>query len=372
MLVKKWMSEHVLKFYFILFLQLIIYVVYFFWGEAHNLEAIKDLFYSFSFFIMLSWLYWLVRDRGVVIFDAIFKALFVMLILTSGIVIFELISGIHLPSHSDEPQFALVPTAFFTNPNNLGMITVLIFAFVYFWAAYRNNRLIQVLSVIISTFIILASLSRLSLLLFVAYFFLYQFVVFRLSRIIISGVLLVLILAGSSLLLNNISSVQTDNPVIQRSVERISSVNNLDEQTHSESSVSKRIKVWKNIFSNAEDHLIGHGWGDHKKFLHKEVRVDMNNIHSFILEMIYNVGILGVIPIILFFLLLIIYALMIFPQSRIPRFALIHIILFLFLSNVPSGIIRFSLVWFVMTIPVTLLFLSSGIEQEINAYSDEK
>lgn len=364
MAIKKGFSENVIKFYFLLFIQLVIYVVYFVWGNSHGLEAVKDLFYSMIFLVLLIWLYWMVKSHGLKVYHVIYKTLFFFLILICAIVIFEMITGLHLPAHSEELKFAFVPTAFFTNPNDLSVAAVMIFAFVFFWAGLRKDRAIQVVSLIITAFIVFVTLSRLSMFVFLIYIISYQFVKLNYIRLLVSASLLLVVLLMSTLLIYNVSDIQVRNPVVQRSLSRVVSVHEFNEQAHSASSANKRLEVWKKILSNPGDYIIGHGWGDHTQFLHREVGVEMNSMHSYLLEMIYNVGILGILPIILFFISMLVIAALLSNNSVIARYAFIHILLLLILTNVPSGVIRFPLIWFVMTLPVTLLLLHPHVNTQ--------
>ncbi|NOZ35752.1 MAG: O-antigen ligase family protein [Chlorobi bacterium] len=244
----------------------------------------------------------------------------------------------HLPSHNSLNLF--VPTAFYTNPNDLSVIVISIYM-VLMVLNQKSNKRTDLFISLITGVIIFFTLSRLSLLVFI----LLAMTKF-LSKKYLKRVFILAGIVGLFLLIvSNIKVPEKSDSLIDRSIIRANSILNITEQKENKiSSLSVRFDIYNIPFKNAEDFIIGKGFNSDEEVINK-YKSETNpiiNSHSFFIQSIFYFGWFGFLVLLTFFIFLIMYSV---TNSEINKYFLYIIISQMLIINIPSSIIRMPVIW---------------------------
>ena len=315
--------------------------------DSINLRIVAKYFYLLTIPILFIVTMKIGNTYGNFFFRKVYVLVKFLLALLFLVTIMEVTLGIHMPSHGEEGQILNLPTAFFVNSNELGVMTLLLFIlFVSFNEKY-GKRKEYYLFIGITFFIEIITFSRIAVVSFVIFFPLYFILVRHKS---IRYIMIIIVGAGITIYaLTNIVNVYVPN----KNLDITGWVNNrllsiIDESTYDENarnSFAVRYAIYSYPFINPEEFILGHGLIGDEKVLSKVVRWSgITNAHSFFVELIYDFGWLGLILIITFFTGIYIF---LFRNSQNDdfRYGIIFVSLFILLINVSSSIIGKPIIW---------------------------
>jgi hypothetical protein len=320
-----------------IFLLFALGVMHFIFYFKFEIEVFKDFFYFTFIPVQFLVIILLGNKFNWDFFKTMFNLSFNLLVLLFLITIFEFFTNIHFRSHNSSEN--LIPSGFFTNSNDLSVVAIsLLMLLMAFSRTYSNSKK-DIVITLFSGIIVFITLSRISI---IAYFIL---VFFKFASKINTNKLVILIVPIASLLIiiSQIKLPSKSNSIIERSIIRINSLNNLESQfNNKKSSLAIRYDIYKIPFNNPSYFITGCGFNSDKKIIEKfsSSSHKIINSHSFFIQLIFYFGWLGFAILSLFFLMLFLisalksnytFLLIIFSQALI--------------INIPSSIMRMPIVW---------------------------
>ncbi len=333
------LSKNELVFFMPILLNYLLGVFTFFYAGNYQVELSKDLYYfSIIPFLFISILL-LGKHYGISFYKEANRTVYSLLVLLFIIMVFELLTGIHLPSHSKEPTLNLTPTAFFTNPNDFSIITLSLYLFfvVSNRSFFSKKRLI--IASVITAIIILSTLSRIGLVV-------YTLVIIHISlnkKIAQRLFVLLGLLLGLFIIINTIKVPSSSTNLIGRNIVRIQSIFNPNQQiSNKNSSIQVRADIYKIPFVNQGDFWMGHSFQSEAVIInqYKTKNYKIINSHSFFIETIFALGWPSFMLYLIFFILILSYAI----TNKYPLLVILTIS-YLLLLNVSSGYIRNPIFW---------------------------
>lgn len=335
-----------------------VFLVLFYEGD---IEELKDYYYL-SFFVFMPILFYVAydtyRDNFI---KLVFNSVLFMNIISVLILIYEFITGNHLPMHTEEKHIIAMPSAFFRNPNDIAALLVLTFPFLFYYSKSINQKKIMRLFFSGITLLgLLITMSRLSIILFFLFPIFYFYVekkIFKSVAFIVSYTVIFIFLLNL-----NIKEKKEDNyNVVTKNFNKILSVLSLDERLDkNNSSISTRFYIYSKPFLKPQNYIIGKGFRGDKKDLSNDINTGIVNGHSFFIEIIYNFGFVGFIPLFIIFLSIFILLIKKRKIHKKYRFLLINFIYFSLLINVSSSIVRKPSTWIVYSIIIVALFVKEN------------
>lgn len=320
-----------------------------------DIDQIKDFFYSTYIITLLFLAYLGVKEYGEKFLLLSLKTLLIIFSVLFIIVIYEALTGFHF-KHSvsyNNPNIN-VPTAFFHNPNDLSIAVTIFFPLVFFLSDYFNKKIYKFLFSFYTVSIVIISLSRMAFVLLMCFPF---FLLIQRKKLIKLSIILIFITILFSFLLSlKIDYLPNTGTFYNRTYNRIVTILKYNENAKDKSSsIHQRLEVYKIVIDKPCDYILGKGFQSGEAILRKNSRIDFTDPHSFLVETIFNVGFLGLIPILLFIFLPLYFSFINFDKHELYRFSLVQLIYFIFLINISSSIYRLSLVWIPLVFVYSLI-----------------
>ncbi len=332
-----------------------------------DIADVKHFYYLNYLLIIPLWIYSTYKVHGEKLFKVIYDTVYIMLILSLLVLFAELITNLHLPTHNTEQEFEKIPSGFFTNPNDTAAITVMLYPFILFFGLKQNKPFKTLIITLVVLAINIICMSRISFLFFLLTP-MFWLIVKRKYVLFISLSLAFAIIAG---IIMNIELEYYKNPenTWQRNVNRFASLLDEDDARDlSNSSFRQRFALYSYPVKNMSEFITGYGFGGSKVALKKESSIWVKNPHSFVVELIYDFGFLGVLPFIFAIMFLAYKIIKKSPVNEVYRYALIQLLYFLALTNISSSIIRKPIFW----IPYSILMLISVVpDKKLKIVADE-
>ena len=304
-----------------------------------DIEIVKDFFY-FSFLpVILIFSLLICNNDNKLHMKLFYRASIFIFYLLFATVIYELYTGNHLPAHSEDLAQKFVPSAFFTNSNDLSVFTLALFLAFTVLNKYFDSKFQYLLITFITGFIIFVTLSRSSLLVFILYFIFSYLKKISFKRSLILVFSLIIIINGFILIHSKLQTNETYNRALSR-VESISNIS-LKSETKDVSS-NLRFSIYKIPFMNFSKFIIGNGFNSDEEVMKYYDTGKLTNSHSFLIQLIFYFGWLGFILLLSFFLSIIIYVII---NNKNNFQILFFIFAQLIIINIPSSIIRMPVIW---------------------------
>jgi len=317
-----------------------------------NIEEAKDFYYLFYYLIVPLLFYAAYKLEGKSIFRTIYNSLNLMIFISLLVMIYEIYTGNHLANHSIEKQFDNVPTAFFTNPNDMAAFAVIFYPFLFYYSVQNDKKITLFLVTIILLLINYLCFSRISFFVFFT-FPIFYLILKKKYLLWFSSVMLILYVI---FLFFNLNLKKNDDPhtIYERNFNRVVSL--LEEKKGSSySSFNQRFTIYGEPFKKPKKYILGYGFKGSFKALAHRTDLHVNDPHSLPIGLIYNFGFLGALPFYIAFFFIFIKLSTQFNSNEMYRFAFLQIFYFLVLVNIPSEVIRVPLVW--IPYAITLLIV---------------
>ncbi|MEO2268654.1 oligosaccharide repeat unit polymerase [Pseudoalteromonas sp. YIC-656] len=334
---------------FLMFLLLAL-VTTLFYGESSQVE---DLFYLVHLFLAFNAVYFIIKwklfsERFLLYF---FSAIVALLALSAALQILGILGIIPLiwaPEGRPEGFDKLV-TGPFANPNDLAVVELMLFCYVY-WLADKLNRFpLKLFLIACTAFVILVTLSRASIVLFAVYFILLSLYKKQYLKLL---ALTLFAIASLAILITFASSFKVkgdDSGLVQRNLNRIASIDRMLSSKSNDSS-GIRVNSYRYFFENIDEFAEPRGTDNYESFYNR-ADFDKNliryNPHSFFIESTLSFGYAGLL------LLCLLMAFFTYYSMAVPNsYPVILIVFFIILSNIPSSIIKMPALW----VPLFLAF----------------
>ncbi len=346
--------------FFIPLVALFIYgsVTLFFHGIS-DIEVIKDYYY----FIYIPVLYYCILLLSNKFNDDFFTIIkwfgHFLIYFLFAFTLFEFITDIHLPVHA--PNRFHIPSAFFTNANDLSVIMIQLFMLISVLKKKTDPQWIYTVAFLLTTFIVFVTLSRLALVAFIVIsIFIFLSNSFRWKDLIINSLVIISTLVYLS---TGLPTSKSSTTTVDRSKTRIFSmthpgfgesesdensdlaISNLNSEGDTVVSSTKvRLDIYKIPFNNPKEFVFGYGFNSDKTIIQKfkTLPYKIVNSHSYFIQLIFYFGWIGFSFMVFFFGSLTVYAFLNFRQLS---FFLAVLFVQVLLLNIPSSVMRFPLVW---------------------------
>jgi len=310
----------------------------FFINGYYDIETFKDFFYFTFIPIQFIIILFLANKNNKYFFKQVYRVSFLLLVLLFFIVIFELLTGIHLPSYNSINVY--LPAAFFSNPNDLSVIVISLYMLLMA-IKINSNKKKDLLISLVAGFIILVTLSRGAFLVFI-FLAISKFISTKyVKRIFI----LIAVGVGVLLAARQIKIPQQSDSLIDRSLIRINSIANFKTQKNIKgSSVNVRFDIYKIPFKHPKKFIFGNGFNSDKEIIQKYngKNFAIINSHSFFIQVIFYFGWISFMLLMIFFITLIIYSI---NNKGSSNFLFLIVISQMIIINIPSSIMRMPVIW---------------------------
>ena len=325
-----------------------------FFHGISDIEVIKDYFYFIYIPVLYYCIVLLSNKFDNDFFTTIKWFAHFLIYFLFAFTLFEFITDIHLPVHA--PNRFHIPSAFFTNANDLSVIMIQLFMLISVLKKKADPQWLYTTAFLLTTFIVFVTLSRLALVAFIVISgFIFLSKSFRWKDLIIN----VLIIASTLIYLStDLPTAMSSKTTVDRSKTRIHSMTHLDygEAKDSEkpslntegdtivSSTKVRLDIYKIPFNNPKEFIFGYGFNSDKTIIqkYKTLPYKIVNSHSYFIQLIFYFGWIGFSLMIFFFGSLTVYGFLNFKQMS---FFLPVLFVQVLLLNIPSSVMRFPLVW---------------------------
>jgi len=329
--------------------------------EYFGIEEFKDFYYTLSILPMMLIIHRAIKINPERLFASLSNILLILYTVSTIIVILEITTGIHLPgSRANDAgngvyaaYLANIPTGFFYNPNDMSMHIILFFPLLYCILRKRYNNKLLFFFTIITAFLLLATLSRSALILFIFFPLFLQFIKGKFKKIIISYTILLSVVV--SFFKFSPEKINADG-VIGYNYNRIMSIANVSSELESNNSIGTRLDVFGLFFSNPENFLLGNGFQSKYSVLNNS-SVLTDHPHSLVIEFIFNFGIIGTIPIFIVIFYPFFYSSINFSKNIVYRFIVVQSFFLYVAMHIPATSIRYVSVWLVLAILYSLMYL---------------
>ncbi len=318
---------------------------------------IKDFYYLFYILFVPFLLYSAYKVYGFKLLETIYNYVFIMLALSLVVILVEIKTGFHLPVHNEEEAFRNVPSGFFTNPNDMASIAIMLYPFMLFTGIKQNKIFKTIIITLITIAISGICFSRISLIILIC---LPLFWLLIKQKYVLFVFLFTGAVFGILMLMHYKMDYYKDPENIwERNINRVASF--LDQDNRGEdSSFSQRFMIYSTPFEAPQNYVIGYGFRGSLKALKKNPLLWVKDPHSFPIELIYNFGFLGFLPF-FFAILFLLYKIMVnFKIDEVYRYGLVQLIYFLLLVNISSSVMKKPVVW----IPYSIVMLITVIPQK--------
>lgn len=314
-----------------------------------NVDQIKEFYYS-SFFISLFLLiYWGVKYHGIRLIKISFNTIFILYLLMFVIVLFEIITMLHLPASraAIDVGFANYPTTFFYNPNDFATAIVLFFPLLYYFARILGDRKKIIFITLLSICFTTVTMSRLALILLLVFPVFILFIKNKLKQFVLA----IFVFIGIFILLTNLNYqyASKNDSINSRNMNKFVSifdVSGKDKSNSQSNSVVKnvRYKVFAVIINNPRDFILGKGFLSSETLYDNKI-IPIKNPHSYWAESIFNFGFIGFFPILFIFAILLVLSFYNFSKHYLYRISIVQLFYFIVLVNIPSGILCLPILW---------------------------
>ena len=347
----------VLYSFFIFFLIEFLYLVFYY----RCIEQVVEFYYSSFIFSTFLLVYYVVKYDYERFIKITFKTVFFIYLVMFFLVLYELITLNHLPGSKAgiEEGFKLFPTAFFHNPNDFAVVVVMFYPVIYYFFRILKCKVKFTILSILTLFFVLATMSRLALILLVIFPFFLLFIhnkikyLFFISAFFFSLFFILIKVDFNYLSLNN--------ELLQTNVNKIITIfKSFDDDGHlteqgSSIITNVRFKMYQFVFDDPTSFIFGKGFIASEVFF-KNNLIPIPNPHSYWVEIIFNFGLLGLVPMLFVFCWLFFVAFTKIKKHYFFRLVIVQLIYFIILVHVPSSILSLHVCWIPLAITVALLF----------------
>lgn len=325
-----------------------------------DIEQVKEFYYSSYIFSIFILIYWGVKYEYERFVKATFKTLFWLYVLMFVVVMFEILTKLHLPGSKAtyEKGFEIYPTAFFYNPNDFAVAIVLFLPILYYLSRILKSEGKFIFIYFLSLFFVTVSLSRLCLLLLFLFPFFVLYIQNKMKYLLfLSGGIFVFILVIMNI---NIKHNSDRNSLIASNVNKVISIFDVSSNESNKAvsnSVLKNIRyqVYSPIIENPLDYIIGKGFLA-SDILYKEKKIPLKNPHSYWAEGVFNFGFIGFLPILFILFSILILAIINSKENELFRSSIVQIFYFIFLLCIPSSVMCLPVVWLPVSMVTAFIF----------------
>ena len=274
--------------------------------------------------------------------------LFYYILLFIGLsVVFEMLTGYRFTVDKDSVSEGLFIASFFNNPNNLAVVSLMLFLVVFYLSNRFGTKLKNRLILLVEIFILTIAMSRVTLFIFLIVLSLMLFT--NIYFIIFLLIFTIFIIPNLESILLSLS--HSDIPLIAENANRLwLGIYGLSD----DKSISYRNEIYEYFLYHLDDlNLMGYGTRNFVDFFHSTGLASANP-HSLIIENFLAFGIVGgTLFIVIFIVLFLKY---ISQSTKLLDPLIVSMFAFMVLSFVPSSSIRLSLMW----VPLFIFYMSLG------------